>query len=444
MVEIELCAVGGYEEVGKNMTAVRVNDEVILLDMGLELDNYIKLQDEREDITKISTKELIKNKAIPDISAIKDWKDKVKAIICTHVHLDHMGAIPFLADKYKCPILGTPYTIELLKIISKDNKMRIKNPLKSLNQNSKYKISDNITIEFVNVTHSAIQTVLIAIHTKNGTIMYANDFKFDMFPTMGKKTKPERFKEFDNVHALIVDSLYANNAKKMPSESVAKTMLRDVLVGTSAEDKTIIISTFSSHLARLDSIIQYAKQIGRKVMFLGRSLSKYVYAGENLNLIKFSKDVETVRFGSEIRRKLKKIIDKRHEYVFVVTGHQGEPNAVLSRIANGQLPLRIEKGDHVIFSCNVIPSPINEKNRKVLEKKIKSKGARIFKDIHVSGHGAREDLRELIKMTKPNHIIPTHGNSKMKNALATLAIELGYKTGRTVHLIDNKERVVLS
>ncbi|MBW3011096.1 ribonuclease J [Candidatus Woesearchaeota archaeon] len=440
---IEICAVGGYNEVGKNMTAIKVDDDVVILDMGVQLDNYIKLQDEREGASLLDAKALIKNNAVPNDKAIEKWKDKVKLIICTHAHLDHLGAIPYLAEKYDCPIMGTPYTMEVLKTICKENKLSLKNPLKPLNKNSQHKVSDNLTVEFISVTHSTPQTVLLALHTKEGTILYANDYKFDMFPVMEKKTNFNRLKELDKVRVLIVESLYANEAMKMPSESVAKAMLKDVILGTSSEGRAIIISTFSSHLARLSSIIKYSKQLDRKIMFVGRSLAKYVEAGEKINLINFTKDVEVAKYGSEIKRKLKKVEQERDKYVIVATGHQGEPKAALTKIADDQYDFKLRRGDHVIFSCRVIPAPINMANRKVLEKKLADKKVRMFKDIHVSGHGAREDLRDLMAFTRPGHIIPTHGDIKLRKSLADLAISIGYELKKNVHLLKNGQKIKL-
>ncbi|MBD3259312.1 MBL fold metallo-hydrolase, partial [Candidatus Woesearchaeota archaeon] len=292
MAEIEIRAVGGYSEVGRNMTAVKIKDEVILLDMGLQLDNYIKIEEEREASEIVSAKRLIEANAVPNDNKIKDWKDKVKLIICTHAHLDHLGAIPYLAEKYDCPVMGTPYTIEVLKTILKDNKFKLKNPLKQLNKNAKHKLSNDITIEFLNVTHSTPQTVIIAIHSSAGVILYANDFKFDMFPVMEKKSNVDHLKSLKNVKLLIVDSLYAEDSKKMPSESVARAMLKDVMLGTANQGKGIIITTFSSHLARLSSIIRFSKDLGREIIFAGRSLAKYVEAAENINLVNWKDDIK--------------------------------------------------------------------------------------------------------------------------------------------------------
>src|SRR3989338_9523703 len=158
---IEICAVGGYNEVGKNMTAVKVDDEVVIIDMGLHLDSYIRYTEEDEDdIVEISAHDLARVGAIPDDSVIKDWKHKVKAIVPTHAHLDHVGALIFLSNKYTAPILCTPFTTEVIKAISRDERIKLKNEIKTLNVNSTYNLSETLTVEFINMTHSTPQTVM--------------------------------------------------------------------------------------------------------------------------------------------------------------------------------------------------------------------------------------------------------------------------------------------
>lgn len=440
---IEIRAVGGYNEIGKNMTAIKVNGDVVVIDMGLHLERYIEFTED-EDIIKMESSELIKVGAVPDISTIKDWKKDVRVIVPTHAHLDHVGALPYLANNFDAPILCTPFTSEVLKTILKDEKISMKNKIKVLNSNAIYHISNNIKMEFINMTHSVPQTVMVALHTKQGTILYANDFKFDHYPTLGKKPNFKRLKEIGkDCFVLIVDCTRAKDARKTPSEQVAKEMLKDVLIGTESEGRAIFVTTFSSHLARLKSIIEFGKRLNRKIVFLGRSLHKYTKAGETVGIINFTKDVEIAKRGRHIRRLLKDVEKNRGKYLVVVTGHQGEPKAVLSRLASGELPFKFEAGDHIVFSCTTIPTKINIENRKKLEDSLKGKGLRMFKDIHVSGHAAKEDLRDLINMTKPKHIFPAHGDTTMTNALAELAAELGYKKGKNVHIMRDGQKTVL-
>src|SRR3989338_1280614 len=441
---IEICAVGGYNEVGKNCTAVKVDDEVVILDLGLHLENYIKFTEDREDMIGIGGKQLMKAGAVPNIETIEDWKGKVKAIVIGHGHLDHVGAVPYLADSFKAPIICTQYTAAIINTTLKDEKIKIRNRVITLSSNSHYKISENIRVEFIHVTHSIPQTVIVAIHTKHGIVVYANDFKFDLSPVFGKKPNFKRLGELgkENVLALIVESTYAGRLGKMPSENIAKEMLKDVLLGVDAKNKAILITTFSSHIARLKSIMEFGKKLNRKILFLGRSLSKYVKAGESIGIINFTKDVELVKYSKQIKKRLKKIGSERGKYLLVVTGHQGEPKSVLAKIVKNEIPFDLHES-HVIFSCRTIPTPTNIENREKLEENLKSLHVRIFKDIHESGHAAREDLRDLINLVKPKNIIPAHGAQEMKQALISLANEIGYKTGRNIFLIKDGQRVKL-
>lgn len=446
MLMIEICTVGGYNEVGKNMTAVNVKGRVIVLDMGLHMSEFIKQQG-KEDVHGMSARQLIRVGCIPDDGAIKDWWRKVDAIVPTHAHLDHVGAVPFLADKYDAPIVATPFTLEVLKRQLEDNHAKISNKLKELNPNSSFKINRNIKIEFINMTHSTPQVVTVAIHTKEGIILYANDFKFDSTPILGKKPNFKRLRELGKsgkVLALIADSTRAQEHRKTPSEGVAKALLKDVLLGTESKGKAVIVTTFASHLARQKTIVQLAKNMGREVVFVGRSLAKYVGAGEAVGIVNFSDEARILRFGKQARRFFSMIERKKSwgKYLIVVTGHQGEPNAVLSRLARDEFDFRLKKEDHVIFSCTVIPAPVNKQNRKVLERLLKKKKVRIFTDLHVSGHAAREDLRDLINMTRPKYIIPAHGPSQFRRNLLSLAREMGYPRNRVL-MVENGKRTVL-
>ncbi len=439
---IKIRAIGGYEEVGRNMTYIESDDEGIIIDMGLYLDRYLAVIDKKEHPTE---NELIDEGGIPNDRVLAETKKNVKAIILGHGHLDHIGAVRWLASKYSCPIIGSPYTLEVLEQIAKDNKFKIKNKLVRLNPNSIYQLTDNIKIEFINVTHSIPQTVIVNVQTPYGSIVYASDYKFDNNPILGKKTNKKRLKQLaqENIVGLIIDSTRAEEEKKTFSEAVAKDMLRDVLLGTENKGHGIIFSTFSSHLARLKSVIDIGEELNRKVVFLGRSLNKYITAGENLDLINFSERAEIIGFASKARKRLREINKEREKYLIAVTGNQGEPNAMLPRLARDELPFTILPGDFIIFSCNTIPTPEIQANRRLLEKKLKNKKARIFKDIHVSGHGAREDHRDLIKMIAPKHIIPAHGDMQKLSALAELATEIGFKLGETVHILQNGQEINL-
>ncbi len=441
---MEICTIGGYTRTGGNSVAIKVGEEVVILDMGLSMENYIRYTEDREDISAKSYKELLKAGAVPDYNFISDWKEKVLAIVPSHAHLDHCGAIPFAASLFpKVPIICTPYTIEVLKGTLEDDNIEIPNQFISLSANSRYKLSENIMLEFVHVTHSIPQTVLVVLHTPEGKVLYANDYKFDREPTLGKAPNFERLEELgkEGVAVLIVECLYAEEHRKMPSESVARQLLKEVMLGTNSEGKALIATTFSSHIARLKSIIEMGKKLNRKIVFLGRSLGKYIQAAENLEIVNFQKEAQIVDYQDKIEKILRKIAKEgKDKYLIVCTGHQGEPKAILSRMARGEYALKLGEGDIVIFSCSVIPVQLNRDNREKLENNLHSKNVRIFKDVHVSGHAAREDHRELLNLIKPQVVIPAHAGGEKAKELADLAAKMGFKK---VFLMEDGKRVVV-
>ena len=442
---IEICGVGGYNQVGKNMTAINVDGDVVLLDMGLYLEEYIKYQGETNDGT-LSTSRLLDVGALPDISKIKEWHKKVKAIIPSHAHLDHIGAIPFLGNMFNAPIIGTPFTIEVLKLILKKDELKINNKLKVLKSGKKIIISKNITVEFIHVTHSTPQTVMIAIHTKYGVILYTNDFKFDNNPTIGNKPNYNRLKELGKkrILALIADSTNAPEEGHTPSELDARNLLEETMLNITDKKKAVLVTTFSSHISRLKSIVEFGRKMKRRPIFIGRSLNRYSEAAKNVGLIDFSKKVEIVKYSSRIKQKFKKINRQIGNYLLVATGHQGEINATLSKMVDENLGYNFKRGDVVIFSCDIIPTPTSIENRKILEEKLNYLGVTIFKDVHSSGHASKEDIKDLIKMVKPKHIIPSHGDLRMRSALADFSSKMGYTLGKDIHFISNGGRLKLS
>lgn len=418
---IKIHTIGGYEEVGRNMTAIEAEDEIVILDMGLHLEPYIKLQD-KEGKNPLSKEMLLRVSAVPDDSNID--KSKVVAIIPSHAHLDHMGAIPYLEAEYNAQILCTPFAKEVLQKITQDHYMKMQNKIKILETGKIHK-TKNFEIELIPVTHSVIQTVIIAITTKQGTILYANDFKIDKTPTFGEKTDLIKLQKYNPV-ALICDCIKADQEVPTPSEAKAKEMLETVFEENNFENKVVVISTFSSHIARLQTILACAKKINRKAVFIGRSLAKYVEAAAIAEGMTDFQDVEIIKYGDQIKKGLNKIMENKYKYLIVATGHQGEPNAVLTKLAMNQLPLKLMPNDVVIFSSTVIPNEENRKNRSLLEEELERRNVTVFRDIHVSGHATRNDLKEFIRMLHPQHLIPAHGPVEMQKNLLSIGKELNY------------------
>jgi ribonuclease J len=445
MTDIGIIAVGGYNEMGRNMTAIRVDEDIIIFDMGLRLDR-VQIHEDVE-IDKMHSLELIEMGAIPDDTIMKKIDGTVRAIVCTHGHLDHIGAVSKLAHRYTAPILSTPYTAALIKQqIADERKFTVKNKLITIKAGDTYQVTEDISIEFIRVQHSIIDSVFAAIHTPSGAILYACDFKLDRTPTLGDAPDFERLRTLgeEGVIALITESTNSGRTGKTPSEQIAHDMVRDVLLGTEESDVGMIITTFASHIARINSILGVAGEMGRIPVLMGRSMDRYVVTAKKLGYIELPDNVEIYGTRKDIDRAFKEIMENgKEKYLPIVTGHQGEPGAILVRIANGETAYEIESGDRVIFSANVIPSPMTQANRYAVETKLRMRGARIYDNVHVSGHAYREDHWELLRMINPEHVIPAHGNIGMHSSYIEMAEDAGYVLGDTLHLLRNGEELYI-
>ena len=440
--KMKIHTIGGYNEVGKNMTALETGEDVIIFDSGLFLPAIVGVEEKERIPTEKGMRDL---GALPDDVYLekKNLRNKVRAIVVSHAHLDHVGAVPYNSYRYKAPVLGTPYTTEVLKVLLKDSEQSIPNRIITIKPNSTFTLNKRIKIELINITHSTIQSAMVAVHTPEGIVIYANDYKLDNTPVYGDPPNYARMKELAKigVKMLIVDCLYAQDDRKTPSEKIAKGLLEEVLFSTDNKKSGIIVTTFSSHIARLKSISEFGRRMNREVIFLGRSLHKYVLAARNIGKAPFMKDIKIFTYRRQMEKILKRFDKNRNQYMIVCTGHQGEPGSILERISRRQLPINLRDGDNIIFSSKTIPTPVNELNREQMEKRLKKFKVRIFDNIHTSGHGGREDLRDLIKLLQPENIIPSHGDLKKTTAGAELAQEMGYKLGKTVHLMSNGQQL---
>ena len=449
MVEIEVRPVGGYSDFGRNMTCVRVGKEAVILDMGIRLDRV--LLDEENVFDEMHPIDLQRLGAIPDDTVLKDLGAKVVAIVIGHAHLDHVGAVSKLAPHYPdAPIYGTPYTIKFIEDQTTERKggkvhRTIPNRLVPMEAGEAVRLSKAIDLEFVHTTHSIVQTVFPVLHTDAGAVVYAVDYKFDNTPVVGEKPDYKRLRQLaqEGVAACIVEATNAGKETKTPSETVARDMLKDFLFGIDNERDGIIVTTFSSHIARLKSICEFAHEMGRKPLLLGRSMDKYTSIARDLDLVAFPDTMEVAGHGRAVQQALKRIGKDRHEYVLIGTGHQGEPDSFLPRLASGDFPYEVKKNDQVIFSANTIPHPQNVANRYVLETKLKMRGARIIKGAHVSGHASKVDHQELLRMLEPRHVFPNHGGIDLQSEFVELATSEGFRLNESVHLLRNGDRHVL-
>lgn len=416
---ITVIPLGGSQEVGRNCFAVDVSGKIFIFDMGFHLERFIEVTGEDDPHKRHGLRTLVSSGALPDIRLLRKRRNVVVGIFCSHAHIDHIGAIPFLAKKFNCSVYATPFTAQVVRSLCEE---RGHTPeIVQVQPNSSIKV-DGFEVEFLQVAHSTPQTVMIALHTPEGVVLYANDFKKDATPPFEEQTNMARLKELKGkVKLLILDSLYAPKDDYCPSEATAR---KDVLECEPLlkDKRTIVASTFSSHIYRLVTLCDLADKLNRKVVFLGRSLARYIQAAKEAGVVDLSTRGELIGYSSVMRSFLRRMVHP-HEYFIIATGHQGEPNAVLSRLADGLYPFN--EFDAVLFSCNVIPVPLSIEHRKILEAKLKQKGVQLFTDVHVSGHAHAKDQEELLRVLQPKFLFPVHADKDMLSSMHELAITVG-------------------
>ncbi len=427
---MNIYAVGGYEEVGKNMTAVEVKDEVVIIDMGLRIDRMMIHED--TDVHSLEEQELRKIGAVPD-DRILEGKNVV-GIILSHGHLDHVGAISKMALKYHCPIVGRPFTANIVRQLLRDDDQSDRNVI-TVEENG---MLGDFKFEFINVTHSIPDSSIVALYTREGDVLYANDYKLDPHPPLGEKTDFSKLKGV-NPKVLVIESVRVKEQRKTPSERIAVMMLQDFFYDEIFDFDCLISTTFSSHISRVSTLIETSKKAKRQPVLLGRSLCKYWNAAMEEGIV--SEDVIRIARRNAINKFLKEAVTDRSQYSLIVTGHQGEPDAILSRIADGKTPYTFSHNDCIVFSASTIPNPVNEANRYKLETKLLMQNVRMVKDMHVSGHASKEDHRELLRIVNPEYIIPSHGEFDKLSAWGVLAEEEGYRVGRDLFILKNTQKM---
>jgi len=446
-MEIEIATIGGYEEVGRQMTAVRAGDDVVVFDMGLNLSKV--LIHDNVETERMHSLDLIDMGAIPDDRVMSDLQGDVKAIVPTHGHLDHIGAISKLAHRYDAPIVATPFTIELVKQqIQSEEKFGVQNDLVKMDPGERMSIGDRNELEFVNVTHSIIDAINPVLHTPEGAVVYGLDKRIDHTPVIGDPIDMERFREIGRegkgVLCYIEDCTNAGKKGRTPSEAVARRHLKDVLYSMEDYDGGIVATTFSSHIARVKSLVEFADDIGRQPVLLGRSMEKYSGTAERLDFVEFPSDLGMYGHRKSVDRTFERIMNEgKGDYLPIVTGHQGEPRAMLTRMGRGETPYELEDGDKVVFSARVIPEPTNEGQRYQAERLLGMQGARIYDEVHVSGHLNREGHYEMLQALQPQNVIPAHQEMAGYADYVPLAENNGYKVGRDLHVTRNGNMIQL-
>jgi ribonuclease J len=411
---------GGVGEFGKNMMVYAIDDEAIIVDVGLGF----------PDAGQHGI-----NVVIPDISSLEDLGLKIHGIVLTHGHEDHIGGLPFLLPRLNLPVWGTPITLALVK--HKMEEAKFKADLHHLPEDGTLTQVGSFQVEAIPVTHSIMDAVSIAIHTPLGAIIHTGDFKFDPSPIDGRATELHRFARLGDEGVLLLCSDSTNSPRSGSSES-ERSVGGPLKQAISQCTGKVIVSTFSSNMFRIQQIIDAGLACGRKIAFAGRSLEKNVEISKLMGRLHLP-DNQVVNI-----KKTEGIPSK--ELLIIATGSQGEWRAALSRISQGQFPkLHLGVGDLVIFSSSSIPG--NERLIAGLFNHIYRRGARVLHagqaHLHVSGHAQAHELKTMIQLTRPKYMYPVHGEYRNLVEHQHLAVSTNVPFENTI-IAENGHSVVVT
>ena len=419
--KVKLIPLGGLCEIGKNITAIEYEDEIIVIDCGLSFPD-----NEMYGIDLV----------IPDISYLLENREKVKGIFITHGHEDHIGALPYILKEINVPVYATKFTLSLIesKLIEFNmvsscslNEITLKEPIKT----------EHFACEFIRTCHSIADSCSLAITTPQGVIFHTGDFKIDYTPVDGEVIDLQRISEIGKrrVLLLMADSTNATREGFTISETIIGQNLTRLFRNAKGR---VIVATFSSNVHRVQQVINSSITYGRKVAFSGRSMEKISQIAMDLGYLKVPKNTIIK-------------LDDIHKYpdnkvTIITTGSQGEPMSALSRIASGSHKnIGLKEGDYIIISASPIPG-----NTKLITKLIDiliSKGAEVIYDameeVHVSGHACREELKLIHSLIKPKYFVPVHGEYRHLKEHAELAKSLGMDE-KNIFLLDNGDVLELT
>ena len=403
--KIKIIPLGGLSAIGMNMTLIEDENDIVIIDCGIAFPT--------EDLLGIDF-------VIPDVTYLKKNFNKIRGMVLTHGHEDHIGAIPYIIKELNVPIYGTKLTLALVDGKLKEHKI-VGTKLNTVNFSDVIKLG-NMYVEFIKTNHSIVDSAALAIYTKAGIIMHTGDFKVDYTPVFGDSIDLAHFAEIGRmgVLALLSDSTNAIKAGFTMSERTVGKIFDSIF--NEYEEQRIIVSTFASNVDRVRQVIDTASKYGRKVAIEGRSMINIINIATELGYIDVPK-------GTLINiDMLKNYPDKKT--VVITTGSQGESMAALSRMAQGtNKKVNINKGDVVILSSTPIPG--NEKAvNKIIDELYKRHATVIYQDTHVSGHACAEELKLIYTLVQPEYAIPIHGEYRHRMEAANIAKSVGVKKER--------------
>jgi len=422
---LRIVALGGISEIGRNMTVYETNGKLLIVDCGV-----LFPEDNQPGIDLI----------LPDFSYIRDRLDDVVGLFLTHGHEDHIGAVPYLLrERGDIPIYGSALTIALIAAKCKERRV---SPLTHEVREGNREDVGPFELEFIAVNHSIPDALAVAIHTKAGTVLHTGDFKMDQLPLDGRITDLRTFARLgeEGVDLFLVDSTNADVPGFTPAEREIMPALNRVIASTK---RRVIVASFSSHVHRVQQVIDTAALHNRRVAFIGRSM---------IRNMKIAEDMGYLNIPSGILFDARELDSYDDRVVLICTGSQGEPMAALSRMANGDHQIRVGEGDTVILASSLIPGNENSVFRVINE--LTRFGAKVVHKanamVHVSGHAAAGELLYCYNIVKPKYVLPVHGEWRHLKANAEIAIQAGVarenafiiENGIVVDLINHEAEVV--
>ncbi len=427
---VKIIPLGGIEEIGKNITVFEYEDDIIVVDCGLEFPTY--------DMLGIDL-------VIPDVSYLVKNKEKVRGMVITHGHEDHIGSIPYVLQQINIPIYATKLTCGLIKGKLEEHHLLRTTKLIEVEQGQTIKLG-KFSVEFISSCHSIPDSVMLAITTPAGTILHTGDFKIDYTPIDGKQMNLGRIAELGNkgILALMSDSTNAERKGFTMSESSVGEVFDKLFMNCK---KRIVVATFASNVHRVQQIVDSAAKYGRKIAVCGRSM---------VNMIETAKEIGYINAPEDLFIDIDLIKNYNDEQlVIITTGSQGETMSALTRMAAGEhKKVTITSNDLVIISANAIPG--NEKLvSKVIDDLMKIGAEVVYSalaDVHVSGHACQEEQKLILSLTKPKYFIPVHGEYRQLIAHSDTAKKLGIppqnifitKNGRVLELSENEAKFTTS
>jgi ribonuclease J len=411
---LTITPLGGLGEIGLNMMVIAHENYALVVDAGLMFpDDYMPGVD----------------LVIPDFQYVREMGDQVKAVILTHGHEDHMGAMPFFLKEFSIPVYGTNFTLELLKVKLKEHNLLEQADLRKVKAGDRTRLGP-FQVEYISVNHSIVDGVGLAIDTPEGVLVHSGDFRIDPTPVDRQFTDLIRFAHYGErgVLALFSDSTNAEKEGVTLSERDVRKTLEEIF---QASNGRIIVATFASNITRIQQVVDLASEYDRKVVFNGKSMITNVRIAQEQGFLTIPPDVEIVE------RQIPQFPGRG--VAIITTGSQGEPMSALTRIAQQKHKhISIEPGDTIVLSSRFIPG--NEKAITNIINRLYRMGAEVIyekvSDIHTSGHAKREELKILLSLVKPGYFIPIHGEYRHLVKHAQLAKEMGLPQERVL-VVEN-------